>query len=681
MKISSQPYNFTSSDVLFSNVGISFWGGVDPITGIIIDQTHPLCGECVTDKILCIPSGRGSCTGSQVMLELILNGKGPRAIVLRDVDSILCTGAIVAEEFFGGEDEDEDEDKDDESSFSKPSMIIPIICAVGGEAYSQLRKVYSTCADINTSRSLFNSSSVTIESREEGNKTGDIALHIQVADEGHEDFTIITRDLLNVPDTLNADAGVSSRSLDDCMESAAAQLALRTVRRVASISNATNLIPISSAHIDAVTFIGMGGLKFAQKLSQLGGKVAVPTTLNSQSTDRRRWEQLGVDASLAKNANAVGSAYLELGCETSFTCAPYLLPTKPKFGDNIMWGESNAVVYSNSVIGARTEKYADYFDICAALIGLVPNIGVHLDENRLPTIAIDATELIEDHILPAIRSESDDEAEADSIPALAGSIYDIDSFYPTMGWLCGNLSDGRVPIILGFDSLPVSNDNLKAFCAAFGTTGTAPLFHMANVTPEAMGDDVIEKYLSCCESTRRVNVTIDDVRNSYETLDSGKDGIEKVDVVALGNPHLSLTELKRLVDLIGTDDRPKREDVKVIATLGRHIHSKSDDLGYMKHLKKFGVSIINDTCWCMLLDPPIIPSDPDARILTNSGKYAHYGPALTNRRMRFGSMFDCVEAAKSGKIGSRGKDHLPRWLRSFSTGTQRLLLHAVKRLK
>jgi predicted aconitase len=150
--------------------------------------------------------------------------------------------------------------------------------------------------------------------------------------------------------------------------------------------------------------------------------------------------------------------------------------------------------------------------------------------------------------------------------------------------------------------------------------------------------------------------------------------------VALGNPHLSVEELKRLVELISIDNRSKQDAVKVIATLGRYIQSKGDELGYTKKLEQFGVQFVNDTCWCMILDPPIIPLDPNARILTNSGKYAHYGPGLTKRRIRFGSMYDCVEAAKSGKtrssIGNNGS--LPQWLRSFST--QRLI-RAIKSLR
>ena len=408
----------------------------------------------------------------------------------------------------------------------------------------------------------------------------------------------------------------------------------------------------------------------------------MPTTLNSQSVDRRRWQKLGVDQSLANNANSVGDAYLELGCEVSFTCAPYLLPTKPSKGDNIIWGESNAVVYSNSVIGARTEKYADYFDICAAIVGKVPNIGVHLDANRVPTIAIDATNLIRNNILVNItKSEHDGSSTNDpGSDQYDGIIDGIDSFFPAMGWLCGNLSDGRIPIILGFDELPsVSNDNLKAFCAAFGTTGTAPLFHMANITPEAMGDDVIQKFLLSCEE-RKVEVTKDDLCHSYQTLDSGMDGNDKVDTVALGNPHLSVEELKRLSELLEMDQRPKKDDVRVIATLGRYIQSKGEELGYTKKLEQFGVQFINDTCWCMLLDPPIIPPNPNARILTNSGKYAHYGPGLTNRRIRFGSMYDCVEAAKSGTMRSSVQKNgsLPPWLRSFSTQN---IIRGLKKIK
>jgi len=463
-------------DALYSSVGISFWGGIDPLTGNVIDTTHPLHGKCISNKILVIPSGRGSCTGSQVMLELILNGKAPLAVVLRDPDAILCTGAIIAEEFF------QDECKDNIS-----------ICAIGEENFTKLLD------DGNDSLSI----EVLCEE--------DICIHI-----GEDE--IITKDLLKLKNTVDTHHNTSSK---------AEELALQTIKRVASISNTKDLIPISSAHIDAVTYIGQGGLRFVKKLVELGGKVKVNTTLNSQSCDRRRWKELGVDESLAQNANSIGDSYLDLGCELSFTCAPYLLASKPKKGDNICWGESNAVVYSNSVIGARTEKYADYFDICAAICGVVPNTGVHIEENRAPTIVIDATILIK-NLLPSIKAKDD----------LSYDKQGFDSFFPAIGWICGNLSDSGIPLILGFDQLPtVSSDHLKAFCAAFGTTGSSPLFHMAKITPETMGVMTVTKMIDNC-ADKYVEVTKKDLCHAYETLDSGNDDQEDVSLIALGNPHL-----------------------------------------------------------------------------------------------------------------------------------------------
>eukprot|EP00581_Thalassiosira_minuscula_P002860 CAMPEP_0183738050 /NCGR_PEP_ID=MMETSP0737-20130205/53680_1 /TAXON_ID=385413 /ORGANISM="Thalassiosira miniscula, Strain CCMP1093" /LENGTH=657 /DNA_ID=CAMNT_0025972497 /DNA_START=5 /DNA_END=1975 /DNA_ORIENTATION=+ len=645
----SKEASIITRPALYSTTGISFWGGIDPISGIVIDRTHPLHGTCVTDKILVIPSGRGSCTGSQVMLELILNGKGPSAIVTREVDSILCTGAVVAEEFFFGDDDNDDSDNDgsdadvlnganddgiDTGINVEDEKKLPIICAVGEQQFTKLVEA--------------GSDSLTMKFLDDidGNSSkGNIRIQYCGGEEAVQN-EIITNNLLKRKDTLDTD------SIDATSEeplSPAAEMAMRTVLRIASISGATELIPITSAHIDAVTYIGPGGLKFARRLVELGGKVKVKTTLNSQSCDRRRWKELGVDPSLASNANSVGDAYVQLGCdEMSFTCAPYLLPSRPRMRENIIWGESNAVVYSNSVLGARTEKYADYFDICAAIVGLVPNVGVHVTENRAPSIVIDATKLIRDHLLPGMNKD---------IATLSGNSEDFlyehrgfDSFFPAMGWTCGNLSDGGVPLILGFDSLPaVSGDNLKAFCAAFGTTGSAPLFHMANITPEAIGDDTIQRLLQSC-GERRVEVTKADLCKSYETLDSGKGDGDDVSLVALGNPHLSLEELGRLSKMIDNDNRGKHESVRVIATLGRHVHSNGTELGFTQNLESFGVQFINDTCWCMLLDPPIIPPNRNAKILTNSGKYAHYGPGLTNRRIRFGSMHDCMEAAKTGNV-------------------------------
>src|SRR4051794_19257162 len=87
--------------VLFSDVALSFWGGIDPATGVIIDQHHPLCGQSLSGKVLVLPSGRGSCTGSAVMLQLLSSGKGPAAVVICEKEEIITLGVVIAAKFFG----------------------------------------------------------------------------------------------------------------------------------------------------------------------------------------------------------------------------------------------------------------------------------------------------------------------------------------------------------------------------------------------------------------------------------------------------------------------------------------------------------------------------------------------------------------------------------------------------
>lgn len=591
------------------------------------------------------------------MLELILNKTSPKAIILRDVDSILCTGAIVAEEFFPDECYDE----------RKGTSFVPEIYAIG-ESFESLR----------------NSNKISFKNE----KIHDMVTLIQATNiKGDANFNITSKNLLqeqlhehNIKDsgltlTLEEQHVLQGKDINESMISKAKTLAMRTIVRVTSISlqssnTVTELIPIKSAHIDGVTFIGLGGLRFVEELVRLGGKVEVPTSLNSQSVDRRRWKHLGVNPDFAANANRVGDAYLKLGCALSFTCAPYLIPTStPSFGDQIMWGESNAVVYANSVIGARTEKYADYFDICAAIIGKIPMTGVHLQENRQPGIILDASELIRGIFFD----------KGHDTP-------DIDSFFPTMGWLCGNLSDGKVPLILGFDQIPsITDDDLKSFCAAYGTTGTSPLFHIAGVTPEAVDDNIVKKMILNIEEGQSPKIlrrhqliesygTLNGFQDSADTMDLNA---EKVDLVAFGNPHLSISEIKRLVDLIQKDDREKHKNTEVLATLSRTIHERASKLGYIKILEDFGVKFVNDTCWCMMTDEPIIPPSKNATIMTNSAKYAHYGVGLTQRKLRFGSMNDCVSVAKDGMRRLNSSDNLnfPSWLRlstrSFVTFVKR----------
>ena len=133
----------------------------------------------------------------------------------------------------------------------------------------------------------------------------------------------------------------------------------------------------------------------------------------------------------------------------------------------------------------------------------------------------------------------------------------------------------------------------------------------------------------------------------------------RVQLIAVGNPHLSLSECSALADLCDGDDSAGSggggraagglaDGVSMVATIGRHIYDKAEAAGHVPRLSRFGVGWIRDTCWCML-NEPVVPVEADV-VMTNSAKYAHYGPGLVGRRMRFGSLGMCVEAARTGKV-------------------------------
>lgn len=662
--------------VLYSDVGLSFWGGIDEVTGIVIDASHPLCGMDVSDTILVLPSGRGSCTASQVLLELILNKKSPRAIVLRDRDGLLCVGALVAQCVLHDDDDDDEQDEkvpvldvlqvEDDSSTTSTSTTNAAFDALikyqpnYGSVLPDGRLVVGKTVE-EVERKLDFLTLPSEDSKEKENKNR------MVSGSNYFEFELSLEEE-NMLDETSTKA-----------ERRAVEVLIRYGRIVTPPSTIPTYIDVTKAHIDGCTYIGPGGLRFVERLVEDGGRVKIPTTLNSVSTDLRYWERLGIEDDLTnRNSIRQADAYVALGCSSeSFTCAPYLLEKEegisvPQKGDQIVWGESNAVVFANTVLGARTEKYADYLDICCAIAGKVPQIGVHLDEPRMPSMVLS----MENDALNLNSKCNKDDDDDDSFSLL----------FPVLGHLCGSLSDGEVPLLIGLEDYAdrITRDHLKAFCAAFGTTAASPLIHIAGITPEARLADIEEWRNS---ATRSKSITAKNLQDTFDLLDqrSNDDGgldncndddhNDKVDLVALGNPHLSLSEVDNLLQLVENqavlstvDASKKRDDVNVMACISRALYDKSPNV---KKLEEFGVTFVRDTCWCMLLEPPMIPPDPNATILTNSGKYAHYGPGLTGRKFRLGSMKDCVSAAWTGSLPRRSPTRHVPWKRtesrSFST--------------
>ena len=560
--------------LLFADVGLSFWGGVDSATGEVIDRHHPLSGEYLAGCVLAIPSGRGSCTGSSVLMELISNGHAPAALVLAEPDEILTLGVLVAQTIF--------------------ERSLPVLC-IGQEAFAALRGGAFARVE-NTEVSVFD--------QPPGDAWQAIDSPLQ-KDATHTSIELTEQD----------------QALLDGELGKAAQVAMQIVLRMAELQGARSLVDVTQAHIDGCIYTGPASLRFARQLVQWGAKVRVPTTLNSISVDQRRWRELGVDPALGEPASALGDAYMAMGAQLSYTCAPYLLDSAPKAGEQIVWAESNAVVYANSVLGARTLKYPDYLDICIALTGRAPLIGCHLDAQRKARLQIE---------LPAL-----DDLD--------------DAFYPLLGYHIGALAGSRVPLVLGLEKRKPGLDDLKAFGAAFATTSAAPLFHIAGVTPEAIDPAQV---LDAGTRIPVEKIRLQDLMLSWRELNSARD--PRVDVVSLGNPHFSLGEFAHLARLCR--GRHKHPDVVLAITCGRAVLEQAREAGHIAVIEAFGATLVTDTCWCMLGEPVIPPAA--TTLMTNSGKYAHYAPGLVGRKVHFASLAECVDAACSATASGR----LPAWL-------------------
>jgi predicted aconitase len=393
----------------------------------------------------------------------------------------------------------------------------------------------------------------------------------------------------------------------------AVQMAMSILAQMAEVYAAQELMDITAAHIDSSIYIGEAGLEFAERLAGLGARVAVPTTLNVSGLDEHHWQEWPVPPDWARNAHRQMVAYQSMGCVPTWTCAPYQTEMKPGFGQQIAWGESNAIAFANSVLGARTERYPDLLDICCAITGRVPAVGLHLTENRAGEILMRLIEVP----LPIQRD---------------------DSFYPVLGHLMGRVAQDRIPVVTGLEVKP-TEDQLKALGAAAASSGTVALFHIVGVTPEA---PTLEAAFRDRQPSRTVEVTMDGLRAARRELTTA-DG-DRLDMVVLGSPHFSLAEFKQLAPLL--EGRHVHPDVKFLVTSSRAMALLAKEAGCLAALEAFGGLVTVDTC---ILATPMLP--PEVRtLMTNSAKYAYYAPGMLNTRVTFGSLEDCVWSAIAGRV-------------------------------
>ncbi|MGF1525652.1 MAG: aconitase X [Candidatus Competibacterales bacterium] len=393
----------------------------------------------------------------------------------------------------------------------------------------------------------------------------------------------------------------------------AVRFALSIIVSYAEAVGARGLIPISRGHVDGCLYHGRAGLDFVERLCTWGGRVAVPTTLNVGSIDLIHPGRVKPKAAADDPRRRLMERHLALGCEPTFTCAPYFTRHRPRFGEQIAWGESNAIVFANSVIGARTNRYGDFIDLCCAMAGRAPAYGLHLDQHRLGEVLFQV-----------------DPAAVDA--------FALDALCVGLGYLIGSEVGNRVPVIQGLPAC--SEDQLKALGAVAASSGSVALFHVSGVTPEA--PDTAAAFAGGPVPVATV-VGVEAIRGALNKL-STVPPETPLQAVSLGTPHYSLAQLHQL-DAATGGWRPA-PGVACYVNVGRDTLATATDQGVAQRLTQAGIQLVADTCTYVTT---II--DPKAQVvMTDSGKLAHYAPGNLDVEIAFGTQADCLASAAVGKV-------------------------------
>jgi predicted aconitase len=378
----------------------------------------------------------------------------------------------------------------------------------------------------------------------------------------------------------------------------AAQKSMEILTTLGEIFDAECMVDVSSVQIAGVSYdnLGEAGLEFLSEMAE-DGKVRVLTTLNPAGMDRENWQTLGIDKDFAINQNRAIDAFAKMGIITTCSCTPYLIGNLPHYGQHIAWAESSAVCFSNSVIGARTNREGGPSALAAALTGKTPKYGYHLDENRHGQIIVKVN----------------------------APVKDTDGF-GILGKIIGDklVKLGKnIPYITGIPSPTV--EELKSFCASVATYGGTALFHMKGITPEYNKYPVPNNII--------FEINQDDLEKTRAELID--DGLE-IDFVSVGCPHASIHEIAYIASLL----EGKKVKKEFWITTARPTKKIADAAGYSKIIEEAGAKFAADTC-CVVA--PI--KGRFKGIMVDSAKACYYGRAKNKFKVKIGTIENCVEEA------------------------------------
>jgi predicted aconitase len=400
------------------------------------------------------------------------------------------------------------------------------------------------------------------------------------------------------------------RAMLEGEDGGAAELSMRLLWRLGQSLGAQEFITITQAHIDGCLYHGQVSLDFIERMHALGAKLRVPTTLNVGSLAPRLENHQAPETSHAMQRQM--ELYTAIGCQATWTCAPYQLPSRPALGEQIAWAESNAIVFANSILGARTNRYGDFIDLCAAIAGCVPAAGLHLTPNRRGQVVYELT--------------------------LGQPWQNNELLFAVLGHAVGLDCGSAIPVLHGLERAS-TEDDWKAFGASAASSGGVAMFHAVGHTPEAPDLPSALQHQAPQRMVRLTDAWLDSSRQALTGVQHG----ERLEVVMLGTPHYSLPEFERLLGLLHA---PVHPNVRFYVNTNRYVYANLEAHGWLEQLERLGVRLVLDTCTYFTR----IIGQVSGAVLTSSGKAAHYAPNALGVRIGLGSTAECVQSAISGRV-------------------------------
>lgn len=393
------------------------------------------------------------------------------------------------------------------------------------------------------------------------------------------------------------------------------RLSLQVLVKLGEAYGAERMVEIRSAHLVGSSYqiAGEAGIAIYTQLVEQGARVKVRTTSDPASIDFTRWRQFRTPAEYAERQILIAELLDRMGVIPTWTCTPYTIFNVPRFGEDLGWSESSAVVFANSVMGARTNRLAAYVDVCAALVGRVPRFGLHLPEHRRGEVLFELD------------------------PDLSANFEDHD--FPVLGYLVGQVTGDRIPVIVGIRE--ATFDQLKAFGAAAAASGSVALYHLVGITPEAR---TLDEAFGGRPPVERIFVGKREIARTLEQMSSGNGGT--VDVVGVGCPHASVDQMRRYASLLY--GKRVHAGVELWVCTNTVVEEMARKMGYVETIERAGAKLMVGTCHN---DCPLGPWG-FRRLVTDSGKFAYYTPTTVGSECVFASTEACIAAAVTGQVDS-----------------------------